>query len=67
MDFQIPETRGPRSKFDFNLSVGDRRSYRFTTTASLLNSAKHYCRKHGFDWSFRCWTLDGMVHIVRVK
>ena len=67
MEITIPETRGAPAKYDFNMEVGEIRSYDNTKAVYLINSAKSYCKRRGLAWKFRCYTMDGLSHIVRVK
>ena len=67
MEVHVPETRGKKPKYDFNLGIGDMRSYEDVSLMVLLNCAKSYCKQRSLDWRFRCYTMDGMSHIIRVK
>ena len=66
---KIPETRGGGNKrYDFdNFLINETRSYTNSTTGHLLNSAKSYCKRQGLDWKFRCYTLNDLTHIIRIK
>lgn len=64
----IPENRGVPLKYDVsNMLVGDRLSFEDTTTGNLLTCAKSYCKRHGLDWSFRCYSENGLTVIIRIK
>ena len=64
----IPETRGAKPKYNFEgFTLFETRSFEDTNTGNLLNSAKSYCRQRDLDWKFRCYTMNGLTHIVRVK
>ena len=63
----VPETRGRKPKYDFSIPLGGIVGYPGSTTGSLLVCAKNYCRVRNLDWEFRCYTMDGVAHIVRIK
>ena len=63
----VPETRGARSKYDFDMDVGEDRKYKDVTLNSLLTCAKFYCNTRGLEWRFRCYTMNGFTHIIRVQ
>lgn len=59
--------RGVKPKYDFNVNVGEVRQYQGTSASVLINCAKSYCYRRGLDWQFHCFTVDGVVSIVRIK
>jgi putative hemolysin len=67
MEPLVPETRGAKPKYNFDLAYAEKRSYANTTPGSLLNSAKSYCKQRGLNWKFRCYSQNGLTHIVRIK
>ena len=67
MEVKVPETRGAKAKYDYDLQVGEERMYEGTSTNSLLTNAKGWCKYRGLDWKYRCYTMNGFTHIIRVK
>lgn len=63
----IPETRGAKSKYDYDIGVGEVRSYPGARVQSLISNSRTWCLRRGLDWKFKCYTINGVVHIVRVK
>jgi len=68
MKVDIPETRGAKLKYDLTgMDKGETRSFGNTTPGTLINCAKSFSRKRGLRWKFRCYSMDGLTHIVRVE
>lgn len=68
MKIEIPETRGAKTKYDFDgLKVGETRKFEGPSVGTLINCAKSYCKQRELKWKVRCYTLDGIAHIVRIK
>ena len=64
----VPETRGGKTKYDFNnFEIGETRTHTNTTTGRVLGSAKSYSNLRNLNWKFRCYKMNGIIHIVRIK
>lgn len=66
-EVNVPETRGAKAKYDFDLKVGEQRKYPGISTNNLLTSAKGWCKYRKLEWKFRCYTMDGFTYIIRVQ
>lgn len=65
---KIPETRGSKRKYDFdNFAVGEMKSFKKTTSASVINSANGYAKRRNLNWKFKVWKEGKTINIVRIK
>jgi hypothetical protein len=64
---KIPETRGAKRKYDYDIGVGETRSYPGAKVQSLISNSRTWCNRRGLDWRYKCYTINGVVNIVRIK
>ena len=65
---KVPETRGGKTKYNFNdFKIGETLTFENTTTGIVISCAKSYCKQRGLNWSFRCYSMNGFINIVRIK
>lgn len=65
----IIENRGAKTKYDFEgFEIGEKKTFKKTSTGTVLNCAKRYSANNNLDWKFRCFTeRKGRISIVRIK
>lgn len=62
---------GRKPKYDFtDFDLNETRAYKVkgkTPNGTLISCAHSYCELRGLNWKFKSYTVNGKVHLIRIK